>query len=74
MNKVKIKCLNMPYVNSTLVTTGNYKGKRITFIIEGKQIANDILNNKNLQKKAFNTIKKKYNTYTRLANNYPENT
>lgn len=60
-----LKCFNMKYSNSTLVVAPNYKGRRISLVIDGKK-TNEILNNKDMQKKIVNKIKKRYSTLKNL--------
>ena len=56
----EIKCLNMPYTNTTLVVAPNYKGVYISFMIRGRRIAEDIVTDKTTRKKTYNRIKKEY--------------
>lgn len=60
-----LKCFNMKYSNSTLVVAPNYKGRRISLVIDGKK-PNEILNNKDMQKKIVNKIRKRYSTLKNL--------
>lgn len=60
-----LKCFNMKYSNSTLVVAPNYKGRRISLVIDGKK-TNEILNNKDMQKKIVNKIRKRYSTLKNL--------
>lgn len=60
-----LKCFNMKYSNSTLVVAPNYKGRRISLVIDGKK-SNEILNNKDMQKKIVNKIRKRYSTLKNL--------
>ena len=60
-----LKCFNMKYSNSTLVIAPNYKGRRISLVIDGKK-SNEILNNKDMQKKIVNKIRKRYSTLKNL--------
>ena len=55
----------MKYSNSTLVVAPNYKGRRISLVIDGKK-TNEILNNKDMQKKIVNKIRKRYSTLKNL--------
>ncbi len=60
-----LRCFNMKYSNSTLVVAPNYKGRRISLVIDGKK-SNEILNNKDMQKKIVNKIRKRYSTLKNL--------
>jgi hypothetical protein len=60
INDTEIKCLNMPYTNTTLVVVPNYKGLYISFMIRGKRIAEDIVSDETARKKTYNRIKKEY--------------
>ena len=62
-----LKCFNMKYSNSTLVIAPNYKGRRISLVIDGTK-AEEIRDNKNMQKKIVNKIKKRHTRITNLLN------
>lgn len=55
----KIKCLDMPNTNNTLIVT-NYNGVSIRFIIKGEQISKKIVTDKETKKKVYRTIKENY--------------
>lgn len=59
--EVQFKCTNMRFTNNTLIRVPNYKGKKISFIILGQQIANDVINSVRLKDLILNRIKSIYN-------------
>lgn len=58
---VQIRCTNMRFTNNTLIRVPNYKGKKISFTILGRQIANEVKNSKKFKKLIINRIKSIYN-------------
>ena len=66
INNTEIKCLNMPYTNTTLVVAPNYKGEYISFMIRSGHIAEEIVTNKTARQKTYKKIKSVYNMYKKL--------
>lgn len=63
----EIRCLNMPFTNDTLVVAPSMGGERFSFIIYGKQIAEEIVKSNKLLKKAFNRLETEYKLYRSLV-------
>lgn len=52
----EIRCVDMPHTNATLVTAPMLDGERVSIIIKGKQIANEIVKSKKKLKNIFNEL------------------
>lgn len=58
---VQIRCTNMRFTNNTLIRVPNYKGKKISFIILGRQIANEVKKSEKIKELILNRINSIYN-------------
>ena len=63
----EIRCVDMPHTNATLVTAPKLKGERVSIIIRGKQIAEQITKSKDMLKDIFNQLTTEQNLYRTLV-------
>lgn len=63
----EIRCVDMPHTNATLVTAPKLKGERVSIIISGKQIAEQITKSKDMLKEVFNKLTTEQNLYRTLV-------
>lgn len=59
---ITIKCLDMPHTNNTLIVAP-IDGKSISYLILGKQLSRQIVNNDNNIKKVYQKLMAKHNLY-----------
>ena len=57
---IEIQCSNMRFSNSTLIVTPEYKGRRISFVVNNRQCANDIDIFDSLKDDILNIVETKY--------------
>jgi hypothetical protein len=57
---IEIKCLNMVHTNNTLVSTNNFKGKYVSFMVRKKRIAEKIVTSNIIKKLTYLRLKKEY--------------
>lgn len=65
INDIKIKCLDMPDVNSTLVVAENFNNEKVQIIIKDKLIANTATQ-KSVAIFIYKKLKQEYNTIIKL--------
>lgn len=65
INDIKIKCLDMPDVNSTLVVAENFNSEKVQIIIKDKLIANTATQ-KSVAIFIYKKLKQEYNTIINL--------
>ena len=63
----EIRCVDMPHTNATLVTAPKLEGERVSIIISGKQIAEQITKSKDMLKDVFNQLTAEQNLYRTLV-------
>lgn len=63
----EIRCVDMPHTNATLVTAPKLEGERVSIIINGKQIAEQITKSKGMLKEVFNKLTAEQNLYRTLV-------
>lgn len=61
---IEIQCSNMRYSNSTLIVVPEYKGRRISFIINNRQCAVDIDIVDTLKDNILEIVENKYQKLT----------
>lgn len=61
-----IKCLDMPHTNNTLIVAP-IDGKNISYLIIGKQLSRQIVNNNNNIKKVYQKLIAKHNLYRSIV-------
>lgn len=52
----EIRCVDLPNTNGTLVIAPMLEGERVSIIIQGKQIAKEIIKSKKMLKNVFNEL------------------
>ena len=52
----EIRCVDLPNTNGTLVIAPMLEGERVSIIIQGKQIAKEIIKSKEMLKNVFNEL------------------
>ena len=62
----EIRCVDMPHTNATLVTAPKFDGERVSIIINGKQIAEQITKSKDMLKEVFHKLVAEQNLYRSL--------
>lgn len=62
----EIRCVDMPHTNATLVTAPKLEGERVSIIINGKQIAEQITKSKDMLKEVFHKLVTEQNLYRSL--------
>ena len=62
----EIRCVDMPHTNATLVTAPKLEGERVSIIINGKQIAEQITKSKDMLKEVFQKLVTEQNLYRTL--------
>lgn len=62
----EIRCVDMPHTNTTLVTAPKLEGERVSIIIKGKQIAEQITKSKDMLKEVFHKLVDEQNLYRSL--------
>ena len=62
----EIRCVDMPHTNATLVTAPKLEGERVSIIISGKQIAEQITKSKGMLKEVFHKLVAEQNLYRSL--------
>lgn len=63
----EIRCVDLLHTNGTLVIAPNMEGERVSIIIKGKQIAQEIVKNKKMLKEVFTTLMDEHNLYRSLV-------
>ena len=61
-----IKCLDMPHTNNTLIVAP-IEGKSVSYLILGKQISRQIVNNERNTKKVYQKLIAKHNQYRSIV-------
>lgn len=62
----EIRCVDMPHTNATLVTAPKLEGERVSIIISGKQIAEQITKSKDMLKDVFHKLVTEQSLYRSL--------
>lgn len=57
---IEIQCSNMRFSNSTLIVAPEYKGRRISFVLNNGQFANNVVKTNSLKDDILNIVEKKY--------------
>ena len=63
----EIRCVDMPHTNATLVTAPMLNEERVSIIIKGKQIANELVKSKKALKGIFNKLVAEQTLYRSLV-------
>lgn len=61
---IEIKCLNMAHTNNTLVSTNNFNGEYVSFMVRKKRIAEKIVTSNVIKRLTYLRLKKEYDKLT----------
>lgn len=63
----EIRCVDLPNANGTLIIAPQLEGERVSIIIQGKQIAKEIIKSKKMLKNVFNELVAEHTLFRSLV-------